>query len=100
MLRRTDYTTSGIDRPYVPGAVVADALYRLDEAAVRMGWGEPEIRSARRRGLPVHRSGRRNYVLGKDLLTFVTTNPKAVTTKRRRPTPQPQRNKPGNSRQR
>jgi hypothetical protein len=56
----------------VPGAIVADALYRLDEAAARMGWGGHALRAARRRGLKIHRCGKRGYVAGADLLAFVT----------------------------
>lgn len=55
-----------------PGAIVADALYRLDEAAARLGWGGHAVRSARRRGLKIHRCGKRIYVTGADLLSFVT----------------------------
>jgi hypothetical protein len=57
---------------YVPGAIVSDALYRLDEAAARLGWGGHALRAARRRGLKVHRCGKRGYVAGRDLLDFIT----------------------------
>lgn len=56
----------------IPGAIVSDALYRLDEAAARMGWGAHAMRAARRRGLKIHRCGKRGYVSGADLLAFVT----------------------------
>jgi hypothetical protein len=58
--------------PYVPGAIVSDALYRLDEAAARLGWGGHALRAARRRGLKIHRCGKRGYVAGRDLLDFIT----------------------------
>ena len=58
--------------PSVSGTILPDALYRLDEAAARMGWGVHALRAARRRGLRVHRSGKRGYITGKDLLAFVT----------------------------
>jgi hypothetical protein len=57
---------------YVPGAILSDALYRLDEAAARLGWGGHALRAARRRGLKVHRCGKRGYVAGRDLLAFIT----------------------------
>ena len=57
--------------PPIPGLILADALYRLDEAAARMGWGGHALRAARRRGLKVHRCGKRGYVSGADLLSFV-----------------------------
>ena len=62
------------DRPpqLVPGAILSDALYRLDEAAARLGWGGHAVRAARRRGLKTHRCGKRVYVTGAALLDFVT----------------------------
>ena len=62
------------DRPplSVPGTIITDALYRLDEAAARLGWGGHALRAARRRILKIHRCGKRGYVTGRDLLSFVT----------------------------
>jgi hypothetical protein len=37
-----------------------------------MGWGAHALRAARRRGLKVHRCGKRGYIAGRDLLAFVT----------------------------
>jgi hypothetical protein len=56
----------------VTGAIASDALYRLDEAAARLGWGGHAVRAARRRGLKTHRCGKRVYVTGAALLDFVT----------------------------
>ncbi len=55
-----------------PGTIRPDELYRFDEAAARLGWGDAALRAARRRGLKIHRAGKRNYVLGSDLLAFIT----------------------------
>jgi hypothetical protein len=55
----------------VPGAIFSDALYRADEAKVRMGWRDAGFRSACRNGLKVYRVGKRAYVLGADLAAFV-----------------------------
>jgi hypothetical protein len=44
----------------------------LDEAAARLGWGGHALRAARRRGLRIHRCGKRGYVAGRDLLDFIT----------------------------
>ncbi len=57
--------------PAIPGAIFPECLYRLDEAAARMGWGGHALRAARRRGLKIHRCGKRGYVAGADLLAFV-----------------------------
>jgi hypothetical protein len=58
--------------PAIPGAIFSDGLYRLDEAAARLGWGGHALRAARRRGLRIHRCGKRGYVSGADLLAFIT----------------------------
>ncbi len=55
----------------VSGKIVPEALYRIDEIAARMGWGDHALRAARRRGLKVLKSGKRCYVIGSDLLDFV-----------------------------
>ena len=56
----------------VVGAIVTDAIYRLDEVKCRMGWRDAAFRAAVRAGLKTHRSGKRIYVLGSDLIAFVT----------------------------
>ena len=54
------------------GAVVPGAIYRLDELKARMGWRDAAFRAAVRAGLKIYRSGKRIYVLGTDLIEFVT----------------------------
>lgn len=56
----------------VPGAIIPDAIYRLDEVKARMGWRDAAFRAAVRAGLKIYRSGKRTYVLGTDLVAFVT----------------------------
>ena len=56
----------------VPGAIIPDAIYRLDEVKARMGWRDAAFRAAVRAGLTTHRSGKRLYVLGSDLIAYVT----------------------------
>ena len=58
--------------PKTVGAIVPDALYRIDELKARMGWRDAAFRAAVRAGLKVYRSGKRIYVLGSDLVAFVT----------------------------
>lgn len=58
--------------PGVPGAIIPDAIYRLDEVKSRMGWRDAAFRAAVRAGLRTHRSGKRLYILGSDLIAFVT----------------------------
>ncbi len=72
MRRITRPRPSAAPPPTVPGVILPDALYRLDEAAARAGWGGHALRAARRRGLRIHRYGKRGYVAGRDLLDFIT----------------------------
>jgi hypothetical protein len=58
--------------PGVPGAIIPDAIYRLDEVKARMGWRDSAFRAAVRAGLTFYRSGKRIYLLGGDIVTFVT----------------------------
>lgn len=46
-------------------------LYRVDELCARMGWRPSSWRSARHAGLIAHKSGKRYFVLGADLIAFV-----------------------------
>ena len=46
MKRSTRSRPSDRQPPSVPGAILSDALYRLDEAAARMGWGAHAMRAA------------------------------------------------------
>ena len=46
------------------------AIYDLP-ALRQMGWGTAALRTARRQGLIVRRSGRKSWVFGKDLLAYL-----------------------------
>lgn len=59
-------------RNVASGTVIPDAIYRLDEVKSRMGWRDAAFRAAVRAGLKVHRSGKRIYIHGADLIAFVT----------------------------
>lgn len=54
------------------GMIIPAAVYRLDEVKSRMGWRDAAFRAAVRAGLKTHRSGKRVFVLGSDLIAFVT----------------------------
>jgi hypothetical protein len=58
-----------------PGYVQADALYTLQELSRRLQLGVSALRQARRRGLVIHRVGRRGYVLGRDLIAWIEKEP-------------------------
>lgn len=55
-----------------PGTIRPEECYRFDEAAARLGWSESRLRAASREGLRIYRAGTWCYVLGRDLLTFIT----------------------------
>ena len=58
-------------RSDAPGLVSADCLYTLAEVQERLRLGQAAMRQARRAGLRVRKIGRRRYVLGRDLMTYV-----------------------------
>jgi hypothetical protein len=72
MERRSRARTTERQAVAVDGAIDPAALYRLDEVKSRMGWRDAAFRAAVRAGLKTHRSGKRLYVLGSDLIDFVT----------------------------
>lgn len=72
-MKKTSSRLGGFQPPPTSiGAVIPNALYRLDEIKARMGWRDAAFRAAVRAGLKTHRSGKRLYVLGSDLIDFVT----------------------------
>jgi hypothetical protein len=72
MERRSRARTTEQRPPAVDGAIIPDAIYRLDEVKARMGWRDAAFRAAVRAGLRVYRSGKRIYVCGSDVVAFVT----------------------------
>jgi hypothetical protein len=52
-------------------AVSENEVVPLAELDSRLGLGPSAIRMARRQGLKVHRIGRRKFVIGRDLITFL-----------------------------
>jgi hypothetical protein len=55
-----------------PGVIVANAVYRLDEAAARLDWDITAVLEVRKNGLPIRMIGNRPYVLGSDLIAFIS----------------------------
>lgn len=60
----------------VAGIISADSLYTLAEIQERLKLGPHALRMARRAGLKVRRIGRRGYVLGKDIISFIEASGK------------------------
>jgi hypothetical protein len=56
----------------VVGEIRTDGLYTLAEIKARLGLGYYSLKEARKKGLITRKIGRRSYVLGKDLLDFVS----------------------------
>ena len=54
-----------------PGVVKSDDAYTLAQVKFRFGLGTAALRSARRRGLPVRRMGRKSFILGRDLIEYL-----------------------------
>ena len=56
---------------HTPGEIRSNAVYRADELKGRMGWSNSAFRAAKRRGLVVRREGKRTYILGEDLISYL-----------------------------
>lgn len=56
----------------VPGVIAPTNLYHVDELLARLKWSKHAWRTARRQGLRVLRAGGRAYVLGSDLITYLS----------------------------
>ena len=73
MSRDTSTRSTGGTVDGRPGEINPTFVYRLDEAKSRMGWRDAAFLAARRRGLKVHRVGKRGYIKGSDLVAYITT---------------------------
>jgi len=60
-------------KPIYVGVVVPEALYRRDELLRRMGWRDAALREALRNGLKAYKCGKRIFILGRDVIDFVTS---------------------------
>jgi hypothetical protein len=58
-----------------PGVIEAGAVYTLAEVQRRLQLGKAAWRTARREGLPLRVVGRRKYVLGADVMTWIASRP-------------------------
>jgi hypothetical protein len=58
--------------PPAGGSIAPNLLYRLDEAKARLGWRDAAYRAAVRAGLTVYRSGKRAFILGSDIIAYIT----------------------------
>lgn len=56
----------------LPGFIDPVCLYRIDELKARMGWRDASFRAACRVGLKTHRCGKRGFVMGHEVIAFIT----------------------------
>ncbi len=55
-----------------PGFIDPVCMYRIDELKARMGWRDASFRAACRAGLKTHRCGKRGFVMGHEVIAFIT----------------------------
>ena len=55
-----------------PGLIQNGTLYNRNEIKSRMGWKDSAFRQACRNGLKTHQRGKCVYVLGEDVIAYVT----------------------------
>lgn len=75
-----------LDKSKAPkGAIDPVKLYTRGALAVEFGLGKVWFREAQKLGLKSHRAGRVKFVLGKDLIKFITSGKGAAITPRPKP---------------
>ena len=57
--------------PKRDGEIRADSVFTQDEIEARLGIGRAALRQMRNNGLPIHRVGRRNLVVGAEFIAWV-----------------------------
>jgi hypothetical protein len=62
-------------QPNNGGVISAVELYSLTQLKQRLGWSKHALREARRAGLPIRRFGTRSYVSGRELISWMETQP-------------------------
>lgn len=55
----------------VPGAIIDDAMYTVDELVLRMRWGADDAALAVKKGLNGYLFADRVYVFGRDVMQFI-----------------------------
>jgi len=63
--------------PEVPGSILLDAVYTVEELRLRLGWSAATLEAMHCRGLRIRHLGGGGYVLGRDVADFLRTMPKA-----------------------
>jgi hypothetical protein len=66
---------SATTQPTAPGEIAGNAVYTLRELRQRLGLGKAALRQARKTGLRVRRAGIRSFVLGKDVVEWLESQP-------------------------
>jgi len=65
------------NRSDVPGSLLLECLYTLEELKLRLGWSTATLEAAHCRGLRIRHLGGNGYVIGSDVADFFRTMPKA-----------------------
>jgi hypothetical protein len=53
------------------GVILPDAWYREDEAGRQLGFGRHAMSEAKKRGMKVHRFGKRNFIQGAEIIRAI-----------------------------
>jgi len=64
-------------RPEVPGSLLLECVYTLEELKLRLGWSTATLEAAHCRGLRIRHLGGSGYVIGTDVADFLRTMPRA-----------------------
>jgi hypothetical protein len=62
--------------PEVPGSILLECVYTLEELKLRLGWSTATLEAAHCRGLRIRHLGGSGYVIGTDVAEFLRSMPK------------------------
>lgn len=62
----------------VPGSILLDAVYTIEELKLRLGWSTATLEAAHCRGLRIRHLGGNGYVIGSDVADFFRSMPKPL----------------------
>ena len=75
MSSRTATNAAGPHRSIPTGTIRAGEMYPIAEGMRRAGWGSRTLRKAKEQGLRVLTFGKRSFLLGDDIIAFLTQQP-------------------------
>jgi hypothetical protein len=71
-------STSASPGSAIPGTILLEAVYTVEELMLRLGWSTATLEAAHCRGLRIRHLGGSGYVIGTDVADFLRSMPKPL----------------------